>query len=91
MPLLGELELAAGTLLGGLGGPLPIPECRPYKMSWRFKMINKIGALAVPPGNPSADDVLEHLEMHSKGLLKLWTRTWLRAWPRPQPRPSQAL
>ena len=41
---------------GGLGGffaflwfvgkPLPIPECRPYKMSWKFRLINKIGALA---------------------------------------------
>ena len=41
---------------GGLGGffaflwfvgkPLPIPECRPYKMSWKFRLSNKIGALA---------------------------------------------
>jgi len=29
----------------GVGKPLPIPECQPYKPSFRFRMLNKIGAL----------------------------------------------
>lgn len=41
---------------GGMGGlfaflwfvgkPLPVPECSPYKMSLRFRLLSKLGALA---------------------------------------------
>jgi len=30
----------------GVGKPLPIRECRPYKPSFRFRLLNKVGALA---------------------------------------------
>ena len=30
----------------GVGKPLPIPECHPYKRSFRFRMLNFIGGLA---------------------------------------------
>jgi len=29
----------------GVGKPLPIPECQPYKQSFRFRMLNLIGRL----------------------------------------------
>jgi len=29
----------------GVGKPLPIPECQPYKRSFRFRMLNAIGQL----------------------------------------------
>ena len=30
----------------GVGKPLPIPECQPYKRSFRFRMLNFVGGLA---------------------------------------------
>lgn len=30
----------------GIGKPLPIPECQPFKRSWRFRMLGFIGGLA---------------------------------------------
>ena len=30
----------------GVGKPLPIPECQPYKKSFRFRMLNFVGSLA---------------------------------------------
>ena len=29
----------------GVGNPLPIPECQPYKKSWQFSLLGKIGEL----------------------------------------------
>lgn len=29
----------------GVGNPLPIPECQPYKKSWQFNVLGKIGEL----------------------------------------------
>lgn len=29
--------------MAGVGKPLPIPECRPYKRSWQFRLLNKVG------------------------------------------------
>ena len=29
----------------GVGNPLPIPECHPYKKSWQFSLLGKIGEL----------------------------------------------
>lgn len=28
------------------GKPLPIPECKPYRRSWQFKLLNFVGRLA---------------------------------------------
>lgn len=37
---------AAFGLLYGIGRGLPIPECKPYKPSWQFRLLNFVGSLA---------------------------------------------
>lgn len=39
----------------GVGKPLPIPECRPYKRSWQFKLLNLIGRLTSRPQKKKED------------------------------------
>lgn len=36
----------AFAFLYGVGKPLPIPECQPYKRSFRFRMLSFVGGLA---------------------------------------------
>ena len=35
----------AFAFMYGVGKPLPIPECRPYKRSWQFRVLNLLGWL----------------------------------------------
>lgn len=37
---------AAFGLLYGVGRGLPIPECKPFKPSWQFRLLNFVGGLA---------------------------------------------
>lgn len=30
----------------GVGKPLPIPECRPYRQSWQFRLLTRFGNIA---------------------------------------------
>ena len=36
----------AFAFLYGVGSPLPIPECQPYKKSLRFRLLSFVGNLA---------------------------------------------
>lgn len=37
---------AAFGLFYGIGRPLPIPECQPFKPSWQFRLLNFVGTLS---------------------------------------------